>query len=73
MSGDAAAALAIVDELIAVGALADSHLLPGTRAEILTRIGRTTEAAADLRRALDLCTNDPERRLLQHKLDTLTR
>jgi hypothetical protein len=29
--------LAIVDELIAAGALAGSHLLPGTRAEVLTR------------------------------------
>ncbi len=72
MADDAAAGLAIVDELIAAGALAGSHLLPGTRAEILIRLGRTTEAAAELRRALDLCTNEPERRLLHHKLNTLT-
>ncbi|WP_202865888.1 DUF6596 domain-containing protein [Kribbella turkmenica] len=71
MTGAAAAGLAIVDELIAAGALADSHLLPGTRAEILIRLGRTAAAAAELRRALELCANEPERRLLQRKLDDL--
>ncbi|WP_322779000.1 RNA polymerase sigma factor [Frankia sp. Cas4] len=43
-----------------------------TRAELLTRAGRTVEARAAYARALELVQTDPERRFLTHRLETLT-
>ncbi len=60
--------LAIVDALIAGGALPDYHLLPATRADLLRRLGRTLEAAASYRDALALVTNEAERRFLERRL-----
>ena len=45
MADGPAAALPIVDELVATGALAGSHLLPTVRGELLTRLGRTERGA----------------------------
>ncbi len=50
------------------GELSTYHLLPAARAELLVRIGRPAEAAAAYRRALDLVTNEPERRFLERRL-----
>jgi RNA polymerase sigma factor (sigma-70 family) len=61
------AALRIVDELVAAGALAKSHLLPSVRGELLIRLGRAEEARADLTIAADLCGNARERDLLERK------
>jgi RNA polymerase sigma-70 factor, ECF subfamily len=62
-----AAGLAIVDRL----ALEDYRYLHATRGELLRRLGRTTEAAAAYRRALELVHDDAERRLLERRLGEL--
>ena len=62
------AGLMLVDELEASGALRGYHLLPATRADLLRRLGRRTEAAAAYRRALDLAGADAERRYLERRL-----
>lgn len=73
MARGPAAALPMVDELAASGALADSHLLPSVRGELLTRLGRTGEARAELERAAGLAGNQRERALLHRKIDALGR
>jgi RNA polymerase sigma factor (sigma-70 family) len=45
-------------------ALRDHHLLAGVRGDLLSRLGRDEEAAAEFRRAADLTDNSPERSLL---------
>jgi RNA polymerase sigma-70 factor, ECF subfamily len=62
------AGLALVDRLDESGALAGYHLLPATRADLLRRLGRTREAAAAYRAALELTTTDTERRYLGRRL-----
>ena len=66
--GPAQASRALVD----VDALADRldgyHLFHATRAELLVGLGRDDEAAAANARALQLTTNDAERRLLSTRL-----
>ncbi|CNG74010.1 putative RNA polymerase sigma factor containing a TPR repeat domain [Mycobacterium tuberculosis] len=66
-----AAALPIVDGLAAAGALAQSHLLPTVRGELLTRLGRAGEARAELERAARLCGNERERTVLERKIAAL--
>jgi RNA polymerase sigma-70 factor, ECF subfamily len=44
------------------------HYLHATRAELLRRLGRTEEARAALRRALELVDDGAERRLLERRL-----
>jgi predicted RNA polymerase sigma factor len=65
-------ALSIVDELVATDRLAGSHLLPSVRGELLSRLGRTREARAELELAARLCTNSREREVLLRKAATLT-
>ncbi|MGN6324835.1 RNA polymerase sigma factor [Pseudolysinimonas sp.] len=60
-------ALAIVDRLVAEGALTSSHLLPAVRGELLARLGRGAEARAELLRAADLAGNATRRRSLLSK------
>ncbi|MEU4115476.1 DUF6596 domain-containing protein [Kitasatospora sp. NPDC028055] len=64
-------ALALVDDLAVSGRLAGSHLLPGVRGELLTRLGRTTEARAELELAARLCRNTRERAVLLRKAAAL--
>ena len=45
------------------------HLFHSARADLLRRAGRTDDAAEAYRRALDLTTNDAERRFLERRLD----
>ncbi|WP_158885884.1 RNA polymerase sigma factor [Amycolatopsis anabasis] len=71
MAQGPAAALPIVDELVAAEALANSHLLPSVRGELLTRLGRTGEARTELEHAVRLCGNQRERELLRRKLTDL--
>jgi hypothetical protein len=65
------AALRVVDDLAAGGALPGSHLLPSVRGELLARLGRTEEARAELTRAAGLCGNAREQELLERKRDAL--
>ncbi|MEV6770453.1 RNA polymerase sigma factor [Nocardia sp. NPDC051030] len=71
MAQGPAAALPIVDDLLAVDALPNSHLLPTVRGELLTRLDRPDEARVELERAAKLCANDRERDLLLRKLAAL--
>jgi RNA polymerase sigma-70 factor, ECF subfamily len=57
-----------IDALAASGALADYHLLPAARADLLRRLGRLPEAAAAYREALALVGNQSDRRFLQRRL-----
>jgi RNA polymerase sigma-70 factor (ECF subfamily) len=57
-----------IDALAASGALADYHLLPAARADLLRRLGRLAEAAAAYRQALALVGNQSDRRFLQRRL-----
>ncbi len=66
-----AAALPLVDDLIAAGSLAGSHLLPSIRGELLSRLGQVAEARSEIERAVRLCGNERERGLLQGKLAAL--
>jgi RNA polymerase sigma-70 factor (ECF subfamily) len=68
MASGPAAALAIVDRLAASSDLDGYHLLHAARADLLRRLGSATEAAASYRRALELATNDSERRFLERRL-----
>lgn len=63
-----AQALATIDELDLPG----YHLLPATRADLLTRLGRTEEAVAAYDEAITLATNDTERAFLRSRRALLT-
>ncbi|PKV98346.1 RNA polymerase sigma factor [Nocardia fluminea] len=71
MADGPAAALPIVDEISASGALSTSHLLPSVRGELLTRLGRTTEARVELTEAIRRCGNEREKSVLANKLAAL--
>ena len=62
------AGLAIVDGLAKAGDLGGYHLLHAARADLLRRLGRFVEAAESYRRALELATNESERRFLHRRL-----
>jgi RNA polymerase sigma-70 factor (ECF subfamily) len=66
-----APALELIDKLAASGALDRYHLLHAARADMLRRLGSRDEAAKSYRRALELVTNDSERRFLQRRLQEL--
>jgi RNA polymerase sigma-70 factor (ECF subfamily) len=66
MADGPAAGLALVDRL--EPALSGYYLFPATRADLLRRLGRFTEAAAAYRKAIALATSDPERRYLTRRL-----
>jgi RNA polymerase sigma factor (sigma-70 family) len=71
MARGPAAALPIVDELVAAETLSTSHLLPSVRGELLVRLGRTGEARTELEHAIRLCGNERERTVLKRKLADL--
>jgi RNA polymerase sigma-70 factor (ECF subfamily) len=60
--------LAIIDDLAASGDLDGYHLLHAARADLLRRLGSSTEAAKSYQRALALVTNESERRFLERRL-----
>lgn len=53
-------------------ALRDYHPLPAARADLLRKLGRTTEAATAYRAALELASNERERAFLRKKLTELS-
>ncbi|WP_024805786.1 RNA polymerase sigma factor [Nocardia sp. BMG51109] len=65
------AGLALVDELDKSGRLNNYYLLPATRADLLRREGRVSEAAAAYEAALELAPTDAERRYLTGRLHSL--
>jgi RNA polymerase sigma-70 factor (ECF subfamily) len=66
-----AAGLALVEELAASGELADYHLLPATRADLLRRLGAKERAAEAYRDAVALASTDAERAYLEARLNEL--
>jgi RNA polymerase sigma-70 factor (ECF subfamily) len=66
-----AAGLALIDEIVAHGALKDYRLLHAARADLCRRLGRTGDARAAYERALALTRQEPERRFLERRLREL--
>jgi RNA polymerase sigma-70 factor (ECF subfamily) len=62
------AGLALIDTLEASGGLKEYHLLHAARADLLRRMGEAAESASSYTRALDLVTNESERRYLVRRL-----
>ena len=60
--------LALIDELAEANDLDGYHLLYAARADLLRRLGLGEQAAKDYRRALELATNESERRYLERRL-----
>ncbi|MER7249047.1 sigma-70 family RNA polymerase sigma factor [Kribbella sp. NPDC000426] len=65
---DLEAVLGELDVLGKESALATYAYLPATRADVLTRLGRTEEAAEAYRQAIELTANETERRFLTARL-----
>jgi RNA polymerase sigma-70 factor (ECF subfamily) len=64
------AGLAALDAL-EIDPLRGYHLLPAARADLLRKLGRTTEAATAYQAALELATNERERTYLRRRLAEL--
>jgi RNA polymerase sigma-70 factor (ECF subfamily) len=56
--------LALIDELKLPG----YHLLPAARADLLRRLKRHRESAVAYRQALELVSNEAERKFLERRL-----
>jgi RNA polymerase sigma-70 factor (ECF subfamily) len=72
MANGPQAALALIDAIDASGDLEGYHLLHSAQADLLRRMGSNEESAKAYRRALDLVTNDSERRFLERRLHEVT-
>jgi RNA polymerase sigma-70 factor (ECF subfamily) len=60
--------VALIDALARSGDLEDYHLFHSARADLLRRMGAREQAARSYARALELVTNDRERRYLERRL-----
>jgi RNA polymerase sigma-70 factor (ECF subfamily) len=60
--------LALIDELAGKGDLDNYHLLHAARADLLRRMGSKDQSAESYQRALELVTNETERRFLERRL-----
>lgn len=60
--------LALINSLAETGDLDNYHLLYAARADLLRRMGAMNEAATSYQKALELTTNESERRFLQKRL-----
>jgi RNA polymerase sigma-70 factor, ECF subfamily len=67
MASGPQAALTLVDQLTATGTLQRYHLLYSVRGDLLDRLGRGAEAAAEFDRAAALATNAQERSLSERR------
>jgi RNA polymerase sigma factor (sigma-70 family) len=65
MAEGPAAGLALIEALRSEPSLAGYHLLPSARAELLERLGRSREAAAEFERAAALTRNERQRARLE--------
>jgi RNA polymerase sigma-70 factor (ECF subfamily) len=72
MADGPAVGLALVNDLVASGALKQYYLLAATRADLLRLLGRRGEAAAAYREALALVVTGPEQRFLTARLAEVT-
>jgi RNA polymerase sigma-70 factor (ECF subfamily) len=68
MAEGPAPALELIQALAATNDLENYHLLHAARADLLRRMGSSEEAARSYARALELVTNDSERRFLERRL-----
>jgi RNA polymerase sigma-70 factor, ECF subfamily len=68
MAEGPAAGLIQVEALAATGSLRGYHLLAATRADLLRRLGRWSEASAAYREAIAQVGSDVERRYLERRL-----
>ena len=66
-----AAGLALIDAILARGDLTDYNHAHSARGELLRRLKRLGEASAAYKRALQLVTQDAERRFLEGRLESL--
>jgi RNA polymerase sigma-70 factor (ECF subfamily) len=66
-----AAGVALIDELLADGELAEYHLAHAARADLCRRLCRTEEARTSYQKALELTQQEPERRFLTRRLREL--
>src|SRR5260370_14719399 len=72
MADGPAAGLALVEALAAARELQGYRLLHATRADLLRRLGRGTEAGTGYRQAVALADSEAERRFLERRLAEVT-
>jgi RNA polymerase sigma-70 factor, ECF subfamily len=60
--------LGLIDQIAGKGDLENYYLLHAVRADLLRRLGSAADAAKSYQRALELVTNDSERRFLERRL-----
>jgi RNA polymerase sigma-70 factor (ECF subfamily) len=66
-----AAGLALIEAILARGELKEYHLAHAARADLCRRLGKSPEASAAYKRAIDLVRQGPERRFLERRLAEL--
>jgi len=64
------AGLELLDQIADEPSLREYHLLPSVRGDLLAKLGRRTEAAAEFERAASLTQNARERELLLRRAET---
>jgi RNA polymerase sigma-70 factor (ECF subfamily) len=72
MADGPAAALPLVDAIAEAGQLNGYYLLHATRADLLRRAGRASDASESYLVALDLAPTEPERRYLRNRLHSVS-
>jgi RNA polymerase sigma-70 factor (ECF subfamily) len=65
------AGIALIDDILARGDLADYYLAHSSRADLCRRAGKTEQARISYRQALELTSQEPERRFLETRLAEL--
>jgi RNA polymerase sigma factor (sigma-70 family) len=73
MAAGPQAGLDLVDALASYGYLRTYHLLPSVRGDLLAKLGRAEEAAAEFERAAAMTRNSRERTLLLSRADACKR
>lgn len=71
MSDGPEAGLALIDAILVRGDLTDYHLAHAARGDLCRRLGRIEEAIGSYETALELVTQEPERRFLTRRLEEL--
>jgi RNA polymerase sigma-70 factor (ECF subfamily) len=64
--------LALIDEILSRGDLANYHWAYSARGELCRRLGKTAEARIAYQQALALAELEPQRRLLEKRMLTLS-